>query len=185
MIGFNPKFSSKENKMKKLITSVVLSCLFFNVVAFAGIDAKGAAYQGGTMKEKLFFGAKKPVEGIINTGDDKELKFEHNFNKTSGVYGIPYKQIIDVEYGQKAGRRVGAAAATTILLGPIGLLMLFSKKRKHYITIGYKDGEGVEQAAVFEIGKDVIRITLANIEARTGKKIVYQDDEAKKSSKSE
>jgi hypothetical protein len=171
--------------MKKLITSVVLSCLFFNVIAFAGIDAKGAAYQGGTMKEKLFPGAKKSVEGILNTSDEKELRFEHSFNKIDGVYAIPYDQIIDIEYGQKAGRRVGAAIATAILIAPIGLFLLFSKKRKHFITIGYKDSEGKEQAAVYEIGKDVIRTTLAVVEARSGKKIVYQDDEAKKSSKSE
>ncbi len=174
--------------MKKLITSVVLSCLLFNIVAFAGIGSKEAAYQGGTMKESLFGGATKPVEGILNTDDEKDLKFTYRLgkvDKTEKLYSIPYDQIVDIEYGQKAGRRVGAAAATAILLGPIGLLMLFSKKRKHFVTIGYKDSADKEQVAVFEVGKDIIRTTLAVIEARSGKKIVYQDEEAKKSSKSE
>jgi hypothetical protein len=174
--------------MKKLITSILLSCIFFNVIAFAGIGSKEAAYQGGTMKESLFGGATKPVEGILNTDDEKEFKFKYRLgkvDKTEKLYAIPYNQIIDIEYGQKAGRRVGAAAASAILLGPIGLLMLFSKKRKHFITIGYKDSDEKEQVAVFEIGKDIIRTTLAVVEARSGKKIIYQDDEAKKSSKSE
>jgi len=35
---------------------------------------------------------------------------------------IPYDRIIDLEYGQKAGRRVGTAVATTVLFGPIGLV---------------------------------------------------------------
>jgi hypothetical protein len=61
--------------------------------------------------------------------------------------------------------------------------MLFPKKRKHYVTIGYKDDQGKEQVAVFELGKDIVRITLPILEARSGKKIEYQDEEAKKSGK--
>ncbi len=58
-------------------------------------------------------------------------------------------------------------------------LMLFSKKRKHYLTISYSDGEK-QQAVVFELGKDVIRPILSDLEDRTGKKIEYQDEEARK-----
>src|SRR6185437_14418628 len=94
---------------------------------------------------------------------------------------IPYAQIIDLEYGQKAGRRIGAAVATTVLLGPIGLLALFSKKRKHFLTVGYKDADAKDQVAVLELGKDIIRATLPIVETRSGKKVTYQDDEARKS----
>ena len=94
-----------------------------------------------------------------------------------------YNDIIDVEYGQKAGSRVGAAIATAILISPVGLFLLFSKKRRHFVTIGYKDTDGKDQVAVFELGKDVIRTSLAIIETRSGKQIEYQDDEARKSSK--
>jgi hypothetical protein len=172
--------------MKKITASMILICLFLNITVFAGIDSKKAAYQGGTMREKYFPGAKDSIEGILNTRDEKELKFEYKLNKSNEekVYAIPYDQIVDIEYGQKAGRRVGAAIATAILIAPIGLFLLFSKKRKHYVTIGYKDTEGKEQVAVFELGKDIIRTSLAVLEARSGKKIEYQDDEAKKSSKS-
>jgi hypothetical protein len=38
-----------------------------------------------------------------------------------------------------------------------------------------------QQAAVFELGKDIVRTTLASLEARTGRKIEYQDEEARKS----
>jgi hypothetical protein len=34
-----------------------------------------------------------------------------------------------------------------------------------------------------ELGKDTVRTTLATLEARTGRKIEYQDEEARKSSK--
>ncbi len=171
--------------MKKIISILICLSIVFNTTVFAagGLDGKKAAFQGGTTKEKDFPGAKKPVEGNLNTGDEKLLKFEYIWNKETKVYSIPYDQILDLEYGQKAGRRVGAAVATTILLGPIGLLMLLSKKRKHFVTIGYKDADGKEQAAVFELGKDIVRTTLPILEARSGKKIEYQDEEAKKSAK--
>lgn len=172
--------------MKKLITLTIIISLFLNVSALAlGLDGKKAAYQGGTTKEKDFPGSTKPVEGNFNLSDEKLLKFEYKWNKESKVYNIPFDQIIDLEYGQKAGRRVGAAIATAVLLSPVGLFLLFSKKRKHYVTIGYKDSEGKEQAAVFELGKDIVRTSLPILEARSGKKIEYQDEEAKKSSKGE
>jgi hypothetical protein len=82
--------------------------------------------------------------------------------------------ITGLEYGQKAGRRVAVA----VLISP---LALFSKKRNHYLTITYNDAAGKEQAAVFELGKDVVRTTLKILEVRSGKSLEFQDDEARKS----
>jgi len=93
---------------------------------------------------------------------------------TGGKLSTPYDQVNDLKYGKKAGRRPGVAIAVTPLA-------LFSKKRKHYLTIGWKDDQDKQHAAVLELGKAVIRPTLATLEARTGKKIDYQDDEARKS----
>ena len=59
----------------------------------------------------------------------------------------------------------------------------FSKKRKHFVTIGYKDNDGKDQVVVYELGKDIVRTTLPILEARSGKKIEYQDEDAKKASK--
>jgi len=177
--------------MKKLISLCLMISLFIPV-AMAGLSGDKAAYQGGTTKEKDFPGSKEAVEGNLNTSDESLLKFEYHLkvflidmseHKEARVYSIPYKGIIDIEYGQKAGRRVGAAIATAILISPIGLFMLFSKKRKHYVTIGYTDADAKEQVAIFELGKDLIRTTLPILEARSGKKITYQDEEARKSSK--
>jgi IS4 transposase len=72
------------------------------------------------------------------------------------------------------------SSCVTSSQGPIGLVTLFSKKRKHYLTIGYKDAEGFDQVAVIELGKDLVRTTLAVVETRSGKKIEFQDDEARK-----
>ena len=63
------------------------------------------------------------------------------------------------------------------------LLTLFSKKRAHYLTIGFKDDAGKDQVAIIELGKDTVRTTLAIMQTRSGKQIEYQDEEARKSAK--
>ena len=67
------------------------------------------------------------------------------------------------------------------MLGPLGLFTLFSHKRHHYLTIGYKDDADKDQVALLELGKDIVRTTIAIVETRSGKKVTYQDDEARKS----
>jgi hypothetical protein len=175
-----PHSKSRETAMKKMISYCLILTLFIPTVTMAGLGSKKAAYQGGTTKDKDFAGAKKEIEGYLDTADENDLKFEYSLNKRSKVYAIPYKQFIDIEYGQKAGRRVGASIATAILISPVGLFMLFSKKRKHFVTIGYTDSVGKEQVAVFELGKDIVRTTLPILEARSGKKMTYQQEEGKK-----
>lgn len=162
-------------KMALLLALVLLS----HSTAFA-VGSKKAAYVGGTAP--AFKDAKKVVEGQLITSDEKDLRFVYNKTET---FVIPYEQIVDLEYGKKSGRRVGTAVATTVLLGPIGLLSLMSKKQKHYLTIGYKDEAGKDQVAVFELGKDIFRTTLAVVETRSGKQIEYQDKKDEKKAEKE
>ena len=70
--------------------------------------------------------------------------------------------------------------AAAILISP---LLLLSKSRKHFVTLGYMDQDGKQQAVVFRCGKGDIRSVLAALEARTGRRIEYQDDEARKAGK--
>jgi hypothetical protein len=77
-----------------------------------------------------------------------------------------------MEFGQKVGRRVGttiALGATT--LGLAALPMLFSKKKKHFLTIGYANAAGENEAIVLELAKDIVRSTLPILEARTGRQV--------------
>jgi len=89
---------------------------------------------------------------------------------------IPYQKVNALEYGQSVGRRYAAA----ILISPV---LLLSKSRKHFVTIGYVDADGRQQALVFRVGKHDIRSVLAGLEARTGRRVEYQDDEARKAGK--
>ncbi len=150
--------------MKKL-ASLVLMFTLFAEVCWAGLGSDKTMYVGGTVNT-----IKEGTEGKSSAKDDKSFVFQYK----GGQLAIPYDRVDSLEYGQKAGRRVGVAVAVTVFA-------LFSKKRKHYLTMGWKDQDDKQQAAVFELGKDVIRVTLASLEARTGRKVEYQDDEARKS----
>jgi hypothetical protein len=168
--------------MKRLIATVVVATMLAPTVALASVGSKKAAYFGGTVA--TFNGAKDPVEGKLDTTNVTALGFTADDRPFHGQsFAIPYAQIIDLEHGQKAGRRVGAAIGYSILLGPLGLLTLFSKKKNHYLTIGFKDADDKDQVAVIELGKDIVRATIPIVETRSGKKITYQDEEAKKSVK--
>jgi len=89
---------------------------------------------------------------------------------------ISYQRINTLEYGQNVSRRYVSA----ILVSP---LLLLAKSRKHYLTIGYVDSEGHQEALVFRVDKDDIRSALAGLEARTGRRIEFQDAEARKASR--
>jgi hypothetical protein len=151
--------------MKRGIAAALAVLFVISIPAEAGMNSKKLLYVGGTITS-----IKEQTEGDSSTADEKAFLFTYK----DGKLAIPYDRINDLEYGQKAGRRIGLAIA-------ISPWLLLSKKRKHFLTIGYKDENDKQQAGVFELGKDIVRTTLASMEARTGKKIDYQDDEARKS----
>jgi hypothetical protein len=86
---------------------------------------------------------------------------------------IAYNKINVVEYGQNVSRRYAAA----ILISPV---LLLSKARKHFVTIGYADANGRQQTLVLRVHKGDIRPVLAALETRTGRRIECQDEEARR-----
>ncbi len=151
--------------MKKRLSLCVVAVLFFSSTLWAGIGSHDAMYVGGTVPD-----LKEKTEGKPVLTEEKAFIFKYK----EGSLTIPYDQVDSLEYGQKAGRRVGAA----VVISP---LFLLSHKRRHYLTVGYTDENKKQQAAVLELGKAVIRPALTVFEAKTGKKVEYQDDEARKS----
>jgi hypothetical protein len=107
--------------------------------------------------------------GSLEVADDRYLAF---YTKKTQVR-IAYQRINLIEYGQQVDRRLALAVA----ISPVFLL---SKSRKHFLTIGYSDDDGKQQALVFRVDKTGIRPALVSLEARTGLKVQYQDQEARK-----
>ena len=62
----------------------------------------------------------------------------------------------------------------------ITIWALLSKKRKHYLTIGYTDGNDKPQGVVIEIPKGTVKSTITILEVRSGKKVEYESEEARK-----
>ncbi len=98
------------------------------------------------------------------------------FYSGKASWRVPYAKINLVEYGEKVDRRYLAA----VLISP---LFLLAKKRQHFLTVGYSDEDDHQQAMIFKVSKDDIRAMLVSLEARTGRKVEFQDDDARKSGK--
>lgn len=147
--------------MKRSADFLLLVLLSTELIA--AVRGDKAMYVGGTLT------VAEKTKGRLDLTDEKTARFSWK----DGEIIIPYKKILSLEYGQKAGRRIGVAIAVTPLA-------LFSKKRKHYLTIGFNDEQGKQQGAVFELAKGTVRSTLATLENRSGKLIEYESEEAKK-----
>jgi hypothetical protein len=92
---------------------------------------------------------------------------------------IAYASIQDLEFGQKVNRRLVTTIGAAALAGPVALLTR-SARRRHYLTIAFLDEERRNQVVILELGKEIVRSTLSTLEARSGKPVEYQDEEARK-----
>lgn len=126
-----------------------------------------AEYIGGTESQ-----VRTNCSGVLNAVD--EVFF--TFSAKQVQMRIPYERINLLEYGQKVNGRYVEA----ILISP---LFLMSKKREHYLTVGFEDNEGKQQALIFKVSKNDIRTILVSLEAKTGQLVRYQDEEARKGGK--
>lgn len=153
--------------MKKdfaVVTAFV--CLLVGPTASAAVRGDKAMYVGGTVSSI----AEKTM-GRFDVSDGTAAVFLDLDGKT--LLEIPYDKITSIEYGQKAGRRVGVAIVVT-------WIALFSKKRKHFVTLGFTDPEGKQQGVVFELAKGQNRKVLTVLEARSGKPVEYESEDARK-----
>lgn len=131
--------------------------------AWGGQPGAKAQFIGGTVPVPL----KSGVRLDFTSADALVFRFDKSEMQ------VPYRKINTLEYGQKVSRRFAEA----ILISP---LLLLSRSRKHYLTLGYLDERQTQQALVVRVNKDDIRAVLAGLEARTGRRVEYQDDEARK-----
>jgi len=110
--------------------------------------------------------------GLIDTREEDVLLFQ-----SKGItVQVPYDKINLLEYGQRISRHYAEA----ILISPVFLL---SKKKTHYLTIGFTDDHGRQQAMIFQVGKNEVRAMLVVVEAKSGRRVEYQDDDARRGGK--
>jgi hypothetical protein len=84
---------------------------------------------------------------------------------------IPVSAITEISYGQDVHRRVGAAVGLAFISFGVGLIMLTSKSKKHFIGLTWDDN-GTKGGIAFQADKSEYRGLLAGLEGLTGKKAV-------------
>jgi len=145
---------------------LLLAAGSFSVVSAGHLGSRGE-YLGGTEPQ-----IRTNTPGTLQAFDN--VYFVFSGPKVS--VRIPYERINLLEYGQDVSEHFSAM----LLISPMFQLM---KKRQHYLTVGFEDNEGRQQALVFRVNKSEIRTILVSLEAKTGQRVQYQDAEARKEGK--
>jgi len=139
--------------------------------------ACGCVIAGGFGFEAEYLGGTLPTlapntGGTILTTDPISFIFKTK----NATIRIPFDRIQQIEYGQKVDRRVLEA----FLLSP---LFVLSKRRAHFVSIGFEGEDGRLEALVLRVDKKAVRTVLVSLEARSGRKITFQDEEARRAGK--
>jgi len=142
---------------------LISSLCFCTVLAPAARNGSRADYIGGTRPDIPGDSA-----GEIRVTDQIYFVFLSKHTEVK----VPYQRINLLEYGQKVNRRYVEA----VVISP---LFMLAKKRDHFLTVGFQDDDGQQQAMVFRVDKNDIRLTLVALEARTGQRVQFQDEEAR------
>lgn len=154
--------------MRTLFSSLLLlSLVAGGAPASAGQPGSRAEYIGGTRAD-----IPSHNNGSIQVTDRVYFVFESRNTQIR----IPFERINLLEYGQKVDRRYLAA----VVISP---LFMLAKKREHFLTLGFQDDDGQQQAMVFRVDKNAIRLTLVTLETRTGQTVQFQDNEARMAGK--
>jgi hypothetical protein len=173
--------------MKRIIAVVLICALSAGEVWAIGRDK--AAYVGGTIASLNQH--KKALEGELDLSGDRACVLKLGGQSIE----VPYDRITAVEYQKSSHLRVGLAAGTvgagylslaiatsmaTFALFPAALMVLpfaNKKKKRHFLTVAYKDADDQPQVMVLELGKNIEKVARAVIPTRSGKEIkVVVDD---------
>jgi hypothetical protein len=141
--------------------------VFAATLLSAGGNGGRAEYVGGTIS-RIPSGCHGTVQAI-----DQDYFV---FTAGKAHWRVPYQQINTLEYGQHVERDF----VNALLLSP---LFLLRKKHQYFLTVGYADDDGKQQALIFKVDGGDIRAMLVSLEARTGRKVEYQDEDARKGGK--
>jgi hypothetical protein len=113
---------------------------------------------------------KKKVKSLKGTlrfnTSQKEIQF---LNNNKSVLAIPYDSVKSISYERASKPRY---AAGLLLAWPL----LFTKSKKHWLTIQFAGDDGSGKFAIIRLDKSNFREALATAEAETGKKVEREGD---------
>ena len=123
--------------------------------------------------------------GAAGAGENGKLLVARNrvesTHRGQSRFAIEPAAITEIFYSRVAGRRIKSAIGVGIVFFPAGIGLLFSKGKKHYVTLSF-DEEGGEIGAVeFQLHKSNYRGTLRALEEVTGLTMMYDQEGVKAS----
>jgi hypothetical protein len=145
----------------------LLALLVLSSLLQASDTANRVLYVGGTVA-----GTPNKSEARIDVSQEDAIRLTIR----NHPWVIPYGNINAIEYGLRISRHYAEA----VLISPI---FLFDKKKTHFLTLEFTDADRNQQAVVLQVSKAEIRPLLVSLEARTGRRVEYQDEEARKAGK--
>jgi hypothetical protein len=149
-----------SRKMKSLCVAMCLSLVAISVLAAAEAKFDKVEYLPPKIE-----GQKKvdPVKGHILF--DKERKaMEFQDEKNQPVVTVPYDKVKTLLYEKTSRPRYAEA----ILLSPF---FLFSKTKKHFLTVQYTDSSGTGKFFMIHMDKSNAMDIVNTAEAETGKSV--------------
>jgi hypothetical protein len=173
--------------MKRYLSAGLILLLVFQPLCFAAVRGHRSMYVAGTLTSLT-----KGEVGRLQAAETALVFSPDQGNSVS----IPYNAITAMDYGEHVGRRVGSTIALGVTtLGLMALPMLFSKKKRHYLTIYLnsdpkaaaeerdrlaKDPKAVAKGdvAAFEINKHDYADLISILQAKTG--VAVQKEELKR-----
>ena len=146
---------------------------FLWMALFLAVSAVPAEAQFTFVKveSRTAFGAAKQGQKGKLVIDKEKVRFTYNDGRTE-FFSIPSGAVKEIFYSRVSGRRIGAAIALTPFL-------LFSKGRKHYMTLAFNDGDKLVGAVEFKLHKSNYRGVLRTIEEITGLSMEYDQEGVK------
>ena len=112
-------------------------------------------------------GKAQELEGaLVSDSRAKQLRFENGGRAT---VEIPYDRIKGLLYERAAKPRYGMGL---LLAWPL----LFTKSKKHFVTVQYTDASGAGKFEIIRLDKGNVTMALATLEADTGIKVERSEE---------
>ena len=136
--------------MKRTVSVLLVLVLALAEPALALVEGRQVMYVGGTVA-----GVKEGAIGAFDTTNVESLVFEVAGSKLQ----IPYSAVQRFWVSEELARRMGVVSTLVVV-------MLKHRRRRHFVEIHFADSAGQNQAAIFEVSKDMSKTIHAVLRAR-------------------
>lgn len=157
--------------MKRILSvlgAVLMACTLANSKETRGNPNK---FDRAEYMQATAAGQKKAAPSIkgslLFNAEEKTVAFVDQ--KGSPAFSVKYDSIKNILYEETSTPRYAEA----VLISP---LFIFSRSKKHFITIQYTDTDGTGRFVIFHMDKKNVREAVATAEAQTGKKVEHVEE---------